>query len=194
MLCNARSVSFVVLCLICNYFFTCDLQSFLLDVYPHGPRRVSRVQWGRGVFSPDWLVGAGAGISNRGGDGERPPSPPHPVTIPRWNWGLWMWGTRRNDKVWSGLREGETVRVCEVGPAYKNRVGPPAVPRWQPAPGLSYRAGSCSDRDKKSGFWAGFRATSFLDIYRSSRVGLGYRWMKVNVERTMRWGGEIVRG
>jgi hypothetical protein len=78
------------------------------------------------------------------------------------------------------------VRSCEAGPTYKNRVGPPAVPRWQPAPGLSYRVGSCSDRDKKSGFWAGFRATGFLDIYRFPRVGLGYRWMEVNVERTMR--------
>jgi hypothetical protein len=68
------------------------------------------------------------------------------------------------------------------------------VPRWQSAPGLSYRAEPCSDRDKKSGFWAGFRATGFLDIYRSPRVGLGYGWTKVNVERTMRCGGEIVRG
>jgi hypothetical protein len=49
-------------------------------------------------FPPDWLVGVGAGISNwgpiglswpgggggvsgraRGGDGERPPAPPHPA-------------------------------------------------------------------------------------------------------------------
>jgi hypothetical protein len=47
-------------------------------------------------FPPDWLVGVGAGISNwgpiglswpgggvsgraRGGDGERPPGPPHPA-------------------------------------------------------------------------------------------------------------------
>jgi hypothetical protein len=39
---------------------------------------------------------------------------------------------------------------------------------------------------QKLGFWESFRTTGFSDIYRTPRVGLGYGWMKVNVEWTMR--------
>jgi hypothetical protein len=112
-------------------------------VYPHGARRVSRIQQGRhGARFP--LIG----LSGQGGDqqsglgaGTRSAPRPRPASLPS----LGGIGGRdcdieRKDKIWSGLREGEAVRAWEVGPSYKNRAGPPAVLRWQPAPGLSYRA------------------------------------------------------
>jgi hypothetical protein len=125
-------------------------------------------------FPPDWLVGAGAGINNRGsGRGRRvSPAPPCPVPLPS----LGGIGGRdcetqreriRFDRGWG------KVRVWEAEPAYKNRVGPPVVPRWQPAHGLSYRAGPCSDRDKNRAFGRAFGLRAFW-----TSIGLlGLAWV-----------------
>jgi hypothetical protein len=79
--CNARSVSFVVLCLIFNYFLLVIYNLYCWMFIPTGPVGFRGSNGDGARFPPIVLSGPGRGsaIGAWGGDGERPPPRPAPL-------------------------------------------------------------------------------------------------------------------